>query len=66
LSTALASESFLALVALEETIGVRESRLACPKGFQGALRNKAVEFTKGTAQIKDPAPNCGFLRKTGG
>jgi hypothetical protein len=37
-------ENSVALVALEEVIGVREPRLACTKGYQAALRNTVLQF----------------------
>lgn len=55
LSDALSSPSFdlellyensIALVALEEVIGVREPRLACSKGYQAALRNTVLQYVQ--------------------
>ena len=40
-------ENSVALVALEEIIGVREPRLACTKGYQAALRNTGLLLAKG-------------------
>ena len=37
-------ENSIALVALEEVIGVREPRLACSKGYQAALRNTVLQY----------------------
>ena len=39
-------ENVIALAALEETLGVREPRLACAKGYQAALRNAALQLAK--------------------
>lgn len=39
-------ENIIALAALEETLGVREPRSACTKGYQAALRNAALQLAK--------------------
>lgn len=45
-------ENSIALVALEEVIGVREPRLACTKGYQTALRNTVQMLTqKGQTEV---------------
>lgn len=46
-------ENSVALVALEEVIGVREPRLACTKGYQAALRNTVLQFIQnGQIEVK--------------
>lgn len=45
-------ENSIAMVALEEVIGVREPRLACTKGYQTALRNTVLLLTqKGQSEV---------------
>lgn len=46
-------ENSVALVALEEVIGVREPRLACTKGYQAALRNTVLQFIQnGQSEVR--------------
>lgn len=44
---AVLHENAIALVALEEIMGVREPRLACTKGYQVALRNTVSKLING-------------------
>jgi hypothetical protein len=50
-------ENGIALAALEETIGCREPRAACRRGYQSALRNAALQSAR--MKIRDRSTTSG-------